>query len=518
MRRNRRHRGFSRIFTTSYSLDDLRDEVRLSSAEISRDGKQIVVLASRPDYEQNRFVNQLFLVDAAEGGTRPLVFDRPNAQQPHWSPDSKRLAFIAQDKDGKQQVYVMEMRGGEARNVTKHDQNIGWFCWAPDGLALAFTAAGPSSEKEGTQKHNKAFEVTRNSYLTDAPADPIHLWIFDLKHQQARQLTSGTESVVSPFGVPFDFSPDGRSLAYVARSSPEEGFFRSLTLKSIELESGKARTLVSKPNILAIPRYSPDGKLVSYMAPRGREPLFSPFSTFTVPVSPGEPVDAVPKLDRSISGNWMPQSQTLLLKGVNLTQNAAWVQDLGGTPSQLPLGGVHIGGFERELSASDSGVITFVGSTAGQPAEVYRFEPAEGNPRKLTQFNAKLSSKRAGKVESITWECHDGFQANGVLVYPPGYKEGQKCALVLDIHGGPMWHSTEAFSLWHQILAAKGWIVFRPNYRGSDNQGQRFQQAIVNDAGDGPGRDVMAGLQRSRNVESWTKAVSPFPDGRMEDS
>src|SRR5205807_238724 len=66
--------------------------------------------------------------------------------------------------------------------------------------------------------------------------------------------------------------------------------------------------------------------------------------------------------------------------------------------------------------------------------------------------------------------------------------------LVLVIHGGPRAASLETFSAQAQLIAARGWLVFQPNYRGSDQLGTAYQRAIRNDAGDGPGRDVMAGV------------------------
>src|SRR5438067_465549 len=42
--------------------------------------------------------------------------------------------------------------------------------------------------------------------------------------------------------------------------------------------------------------------------------------------------------------------------------------------------------------------------------------------------------------------------------------------------------------------AGRGWVVFQPNYRGSDNAGNAFTRAILDDSGAGPGRDVMAGV------------------------
>ncbi len=59
-------------------------------------------------------------------------------------------------------------------------------------------------------------------------------------------------------------------------------------------------------------------------------------------------------------------------------------------------------------------------------------------------------------VETVIWDGPDGFELNGVLVYPPDYEEGRRYPLVLNIHGGPMWASHEAFDTFNQIMAAPG--------------------------------------------------------------
>jgi dipeptidyl aminopeptidase/acylaminoacyl peptidase len=67
------------------------------------------------------------------------------------------------------------------------------------------------------------------------------------------------------------------------------------------------------------------------------------------------------------------------------------------------------------------------------------------------------------------------------------------------IHGGPTYASFRTFNLDAQRFAANGWIVFEPNYRGSDNLGATFMGAIHNDAIAGPSRDIMAGLEQLRS-------------------
>ena len=95
----------------------------------------------------------------------------------------------------------------------------------------------------------------------------------------------------------------------------------------------------------------------------------------------------------------------------------------------------------------------------------------------------------------MTWKVGGGFEADGIVVYPPDFTpDKKKYPLVLLIHGGPQSASVERFDSWGQIIAAKGYVVFEPNYRGSDHLGNAYMHAIVGDWGKGPGEDVMAGL------------------------
>src|SRR5262249_11984647 len=135
------------------------------------------------------------------------------------------------------------------------------------------------------------------------------------------------------------------------------------------------------------------------------------------------------------------------------------------------------------------------GGEPQRPTELYYLESANSSPRRLTNFNREVASRNLGRVETITWQGPNTFQENGILVYPPEFSSGQKYPLVLLIHGGPQSASTEAFSAWAQLIAAHGYLVFQPNYRGSDNLGNAYQRAIYKDWGEGPGRDVMAGLE-----------------------
>jgi len=64
------------------------------------------------------------------------------------------------------------------------------------------------------------------------------------------------------------------------------------------------------------------------------------------------------------------------------------------------------------------------------------------------------------------------------------------------------------FSSLPQLLAAAGFIVFQPNYRGSTNLGDVYQHAIFRDTGVGPDNDVMAGVAALKGSASSTRIMS----------
>jgi dipeptidyl aminopeptidase/acylaminoacyl peptidase len=90
-----------------------------------------------------------------------------------------------------------------------------------------------------------------------------------------------------------------------------------------------------------------------------------------------------------------------------------------------------------------------------------------------------------GNEERITWK-NDRFDEDGVLVFPPSFSPTSAYPLVLLIHGGPQSSSKTSFSTLAQLMASEGWLVFQPNYRGSDNLGNAYMAAITADAGPGP--------------------------------
>ena len=110
--------------------------VRVSDPELSPDGKLLVAVVTKNDYENDLNDSELALVDVATGKTRSLTHDRKKAGFPRWSPAGDRVAFLAPDEKEHNQIFVLDMAGGDALQVTKSPTSIQQFAWKPDGSAV----------------------------------------------------------------------------------------------------------------------------------------------------------------------------------------------------------------------------------------------------------------------------------------------------------------------------------------------------------------------------------------------
>ena len=484
--------------------DDLGKLVGVSDPHISPDGKSIAVIVGRPNYDANRTDTELVLVDIATGKKRVLTHDRHGVARPRWSPSGDRLAFVAsagESKEAKHQIFVLPMAGGDAMRITDSPTGVSDYAWKPDGSAIAYAAPDEPANKKEIEKGNDAFEVGNNDFTLQAAPQPVHLWVIAAEGGKARRLTSGSWGLTTvpppgPPASPLNWSPDGKSIVVVRQERPQDGDNDLTTVQIVDAETGKIRPLTDRKSLESCPLYSPDGKQISYWYPRDGDPN-SVNEIWTAPAAGGKGVCLTGPVDRCILyAAWAPDGKSLLIGGHDGTHVCIWVQPAAGGPARkIDLGKVCPSwSYQMDAVIGPGGGVAFTATEPDHPTELYYLESPDRAPRRLTDYNAEVAGRSLGKMETTTWKVGGGFEADGIIVYPPDFKPDKKYPLVLLIHGGPQSASVERFDSFGQIIAAKGYVVFEPNYRGSDHRGQAYQHAIVGDWGKGPGEDVMAGL------------------------
>jgi dipeptidyl aminopeptidase/acylaminoacyl peptidase len=509
------------VLAARFSIEHVGKIVRLADPQIAPDGKSIALVVSRTNFDENRYDPQLVLVDVATRGQRVLTRDRRGVSQARWSPDGSKLAFLA-NVDNRAQIFVLPMNGGEAWQVTKSPTGIQQYAWRPGRDEIAFAAPDEAPKVTGEERHNHAFEIQNNHFLMAETPRPVHLWLVAVDGKSAaKRLTSGTWTLPAslPPGAPsspVSWSPDGKRLAFVKVATPYTGDSDRSTIQLLDVDSGEIKPLTNRARNESQPVFSPDGTHIAHWFPRdGQSKNVNEINVG--PASGGDTASVTHSLDRNVQrAIWMPDGKALLVSANDGTTTGVWIQPIDNKPRRVDLGKlVATGSFWLDASIASNGSIALTAADPGTPPELYYLTSSTAKPERMTEFNHDTAALELGKTETVTWD-NDGFHMDGVVTYPPDFAQGKKYPLVLYVHGGPRAASKESFSSRAQLLAAQGWIVFEPNYRGSDNLGNAFQAAIWNDAGAGPGRDVMAGvamLEKRGLVDMARMAVSGWSYG-----
>jgi dipeptidyl aminopeptidase/acylaminoacyl peptidase len=122
--------------------------------------------------------------------------------------------------------------------------------------------------------------------------------------------------------------------------------------------------------------------------------------------------------------------------------------------------------------------------------------PTRSAWKQLTNANPQVAGFALGEEQEISWTSADGKRVGGVLVKPVGYRAGQRYPLIVAIHGGPAAADVLGFNGGYgaQAYAGDGYVVLKPNYRGSTNYGEQHKNDIVGNYFQKGYEDIMTGV------------------------
>ena len=484
---------------------DLFRMVQVNNAQISPDGKTVVFVIRRWDAHAASYVHELHVVDTRGQSDRRLLSRPMDALSPRWSPDGKLIAFLAWDgHPGTPRQIYLTGRDGKARRLTDMPTDVQEIAWSPDSKTLAFVAADPP-DRALMQAQGGRFDAGENGDTQRAAVMPSQLWIVSVSGAAPAKLTSGPASVsaANASGSPapqLSWSPDGGSIAIIRTPTANATDIDKAVVALVDVKTHSSKPITPELLLGGTLAFAPDGH-IAYLSPRGNTRADEYEANVVTPTG-GAPTVWMQSVDREISGlRWMPDG-SMLAGGLDGTHVGLWLQAPNGPAVQLRLGdAAPICRLEWcDISVSGSGGIAFAGSEPDRPADVYVMDTPGSMPRRITRYSDAIASLDLGKDETVEWDGPDGFHENGVVAYPPGFSRDKQYPLVVLLHGGISAHTREMDPWWPmpELIAAHGYVVFIPNFRGSDNGGNAYQSAAFDDAVAGPTRDIMAGV---RHVE-----------------
>jgi dipeptidyl aminopeptidase/acylaminoacyl peptidase len=489
-------------------LRDFRGLVRISSPRFSPDGEQIAFLTIRSDYLHDRYDATLRVIDTLGGAARVVARGIRDLHSPRWSPDGRSLAFIAKVGKLKPQIYVVPAAGGTPAALTDAPRGVEQFAWSPSGASVAYVTAddSPLGAKE-RRTHHDLFVIHDDDYLIDKPPVPSHIWVLSVSDGKSRRLTQGSASVLEgapPLGGNVStpsWSPDGRWIVFARQADADDSDTDRTTLAAVNVANGTERLITSERSYEYVPRFAPAGDSIAYLYPHGPGPL-SDMDLLVTTLGGGETRDISAHLNRNLLPGfaWLPGGRGLVAIADDHVGVRLYVQPLHGDGHAVNLDGLNPLG----MAVSGRGAVAVVADSITQPPELYLLRTPDGPPRRLTDFNRDFDAYVYPRSVEVQWRAPDGELDDGILTYPNGYEHGRRYPLIVFSHGGPEAAATQDFSggeigPLRDVFAAQGFVVFEPNYRGSDNLGNAHEHAIYRDPGNGPASDEISGMRMLEN-------------------
>lgn len=460
---------------------------RINWAAISPDGSAVAYSMSRTNWEDNSNESDLYLADIAKGTTLRLTAPRKSSSSPTWSADGKRIAFLS-NRDGKQQIYVMPVSGGEAYAISDHEDGVSSFEWdGKDRIVYTATDSESAAQKDRKKKYGELSIIDDDYVMT-------HLWMLkssEQPKQKGERITEGNFQVAD-----FAISPDGKTLAITTKRNPDISTMGA-KIEIVDIETKQRRVLAETKNQFGGLKFSPDSKELAYTTPGEVDNAYYANSYIEArPVAGG----TARKLSGDVDEQPMPVEWTprgLIFLARNKTEVRAYVAAANG--SGVRALETEAGWNWGTVSLSrDFTKAAFVGARRSEAMELYVTPAHSWSPKALTNMKKQWEGFSQGVREVISWKSQDGATIEGVLIKPRDFDPKRKYPLLVVVHGGPTgidvpvvmpdsYYPVEQF-------VAKGALVLRPNYRGSAGYGAKFRALNVSNLGVGDAWDVLSGI------------------------
>jgi len=462
----------------------------VSAAVIDPVGRNVAYLLSTArgvEEEKGGRYSELFVIPAVGGTARQFTY-KPNAvSSPQWSPDGKSLYFLATRKeyDEHNAIYRIALDGGEAQLVATAENGINAFLLSPDGQWLAYTMT------DGERAEEKAnARVGRDVRTVDKNFKYHRLYVQAVAGGEAKTLT-GEVAVWS-----FAWSPDASRLVYQASATPKtDDSYMFKKLYTINRTGGEAKLLTETKGKLGHMSWSPDGRQIAFLAGVDESDPTNG-SIFVVPAAGGTATNLTENYEGTV--NWLEwvNASTLAFAAVERSHTVLKTMPAQGGKMTAVVTSDYT--FMSFSLANDGKTFAFVANTDNHPNEAFSGNLASRKLTRLTNSNPELANVQLAGSNEISWKARDGLEITGLLMLPLNYEKGKRYPCIVQIHGGPESAYLDGWSTnyvqWGELLAAAGFVVFSPNYRGSTGRGVAYAKADHQDLGGKEFEDVLDGL------------------------
>jgi len=354
-------------------------------------------------------------------------------------------------------------------------------------------------------RHWDTWSDGRNAVLYSAPIDST-----GRVSAAPVSLTGSLDGDVpsKPYGdhEEYHFSPDGKTIVFAARiAGKSEAWSTNFDVYTVAAAGGAPRNLTAdNPAWDAKAIYSPDGRTLAYLAMTRPGFEADRFHMVLMDVATGKKHTLADQWDRSIADySWAPDGKSLLVSADDVGQHRLFAMDAA-SGKVTPISG------PGTVAAFDAKHDTLILEQASLSSGAQLFKTKLGadasKATQLTHLNEQaLADVRFGESEQFSFEGAHGDIVHGYVVKPWNFKAGEKYPVAFLVHGGPQGSFGNSWSYrWNpQTYAGAGYAAVMIDFHGSTGYGQKFTDAISGDWGGAPLEDLKKGLAAAVQKFPW---------------
>ncbi len=496
----------------------------IADPQLSPDGSKVAFVRVTIDEKKDRYETSIWTVPTQMATAPRQITSGPSDSAPRWSSDGKILAFLRSvEKEGKPQpaqIYIMPLDGGEPHELTSLSRAIDSIAWSPVTHRLVFTARTKPEDSEEKKKSDEKEHVSDVRVINQAvyrsngpgyldPTRAVHIWTIEVPEAdeapKPKQLTVGDFSEDDPV-----WSPDGSRIYFTSNRVYEPYYDRRDTnLYAIPASGGELVKVADIEGPISDAAPSPDGKWIAFRGSlNNRVHSYEQPDLFVIGTAAGSQPrnltasydydvlsgltgdQAAPRAARGSRPLWSSDSKTIYITTAEEGKvNLERVDPASGRIEPWTSGKHDIMNF-----AVRGGRAVALMSTPTMIGDLFLIDE-KGDFMRLTNVNEKLFSEiTLTEPEEFRYKSFDGKSIEAWIQKPPDFDPAKKYPMILNIHGGP--HAAYGYTFDHEFqwMAAKGYVVFYPNPRGSTTYGQEFGNIIQYRYPGDDYKDLMAGV------------------------
>lgn len=465
----------------------------LSHPRLSPDAKQVVFQVRIADMEESRYQQDIYLLDLASRDTRPLAFSPADEESPEWSPDGSEIAFLSdrsfENSDSGEsiaQIWLLPVSGGEAKKLTESDESIGDFQFSTDGRYIYYLTSAPkSAELKRLEQSNE--DRKTDLLLVDRFRPRKEFWRYDLKTEAASCVYRGDPGIDQ-----FDLSPSGKFIVFRSNQTGDPDRWADYNIYLLNIADSSSSLLADLGNEETEPRFSPDNSKVAFLAPQNPKYSFSQEELYLVDVQSRDTTILTADLLLGVENFCWRKSGDGLVVNVHAGAYSGLYQIPLLTGNITPL---LSGNYLVDAMDCDNDSLAVVYETRTTAEEIGLLPLGSRTIFKATDLNEIPDDVTLPEQDLVTYRSADGTEIEAVLLKPVNFDQTRTYPAVIYVHGGPSWRVVDVMDArFFQSLAANGYVVLAPNFRGSIGYYADFNLADVGDLGGGDFQDIMAGL------------------------